>query len=216
MNSTVRNITLWVVILVVAYLVFQFFSGPYVGDLEWKETRFYDMLEQGRIESVTITPSEAGYSITGRLKDTSPGTADTFQTYVLKNEDLSRQLRERGVNITSKQPSEGTYLVTLLSWAPMLLIIGVWIFFMRQMQSGGNRALSFGKSKAKLLSTQGKKVTFKDVAGIDEAKDELNEIIEFLREPQKFQKLGGRIPKGVLLMGPPGTGKTLLARAIAG
>ncbi len=216
MNSTVRNITLWVVILVVAYMVFKFFSGPYVGELEWQETRFYEALEQGRIESVVITPSEAGYTINGKLKDASPGAPDSFQTYVLKNEELPRQLRASGVKVTSKQPSEGTYLVTLLSWAPMLLIIGVWIFFMRQMQSGGNRALSFGKSKAKLLSTQGKKVTFKDVAGIDEAKDELNEIIEFLREPQKFQKLGGRIPKGVLLMGPPGTGKTLLARAIAG
>jgi cell division protease FtsH len=216
MNSTVRNITLWIVILIVAYMVFRFFSGPYVGETEIQETRFYEMLEQGRIASVTITPSEAGYNITGKLKDAAPGSGDAFQTYVLKNEAVSEQLRAQGVEVSSKKPSEGTYLVTLLSWAPMLLIIGVWIFFMRQMQSGGNRALSFGKSKAKLLSAQGKKVTFKDVAGIDEAKDELNEIIDFLREPQKFQKLGGRIPKGVLLMGPPGTGKTLLARAIAG
>jgi cell division protease FtsH len=216
MNSTVRNITLWIVILIVAYMVFRFFSGPYIGEVEIQETRFYEMLDQGRIASVTITPSEAGYNISGKLKDAAPGSSDTFQCFVLKNEDLSRVLREQGVDVASKKPSEGTYLVTLLSWAPMLLIIGVWIFFMRQMQTGGNRALSFGKSKAKLLSAQGKKVTFKDVAGIDEAKDELNEIIEFLREPQKFQKLGGRIPKGVLLMGPPGTGKTLLARAIAG
>jgi cell division protease FtsH len=216
MNSTVRNITLWVVIILVAYMVFRFFSGPFVADQEVQETRFYDLLEKGRIASVVITPSEAGYDITGKLKDASPGTQDSFQTFILKDEDLVEKLRAGGIEVTSKRPNEGTYLVTLLSWAPMLLIIGVWIFFMRQMQSGGNRAMSFGKSKAKLQSAQGKKITFKDVAGIEEAKDELNEIIEFLREPQRFQRLGGRIPKGVLLMGPPGTGKTLLARAIAG
>ncbi|MFQ5669369.1 MAG: ATP-dependent zinc metalloprotease FtsH [Acidobacteriota bacterium] len=216
MNSTVRNITLWVVILIVAYMVFRFFSGPIIGDMEVQETRFYELMDQGQIASVTITPAESGYNITGKLRDAGPGGSRTFQTFVLKNEDLSRLLRAKNVEISTKKPSEGTYLVTLLSWAPMLLIIGVWIFFMRQMQTGGNRALSFGKSKAKLLSAQGKKVTFRDVAGIEEAKEELHEIIDFLREPQKFQRLGGRIPKGVLLMGPPGTGKTLLARAIAG
>ncbi len=216
MNSTVRNITLWVVIILVAYMVFRFFSGPFVADLEVQETRFYDLLAREQIASVVITPSEAGYEITGKLKDASPGTPDSFKTFVLKDEALPGRMRESGIEVTAKPPNEGTYLVTLLSWAPMLLIIGVWIFFMRQMQSGGNRAMSFGKSKAKLMSNQSKKVTFKDVAGIEEAKDELNEIIEFLREPQKFQRLGGRIPKGVLLMGPPGTGKTLLARAIAG
>ena len=216
MNATVRNITLWVVLILVAYMVFRFFSGPFVADLEVQETRFYDLLDKDRIASVVITPSESGYQITGKLRDASPGTQDSFKTFILKDEALPGQMREAGIEVTSKPPDEGTYLVTLLSWAPMLLIIGVWIFFMRQMQSGGNRAMSFGKSKAKLISGQGKKVTFNDVAGIDEAKDELNEIIEFLREPQKFQRLGGRIPKGVLLMGPPGTGKTLLARAIAG
>ena len=122
----------------------------------------------------------------------------------------------RGVIVQAKDPTTSPWATLLYSWAPILLLIGFWIFFMRQMQSGGNKALSFGKSKAKLSSSSQKKVTFKDVAGVDEAKDELQEIIEFLREPQKFQKLGGRIPKGVLLMGPPGTGKTLLARAVAG
>jgi cell division protease FtsH len=129
---------------------------------------------------------------------------------------MVRQLRQSGVRISVEEPHENPFIAVLLTWAPVLLIVGLWIFFMRQMQTGGNKALSFGKSKAKLLNTSGKKVTFKDVAGIEEAKEELQEIVEFLKEPQKFQKLGGRIPKGVLLMGPPGTGKTLLARAIAG
>src|SRR5882672_6497055 len=120
------------------------------------------------------------------------------------------------VQVTVERDQTPAWANMLISWAPFLLLIGFWVFFMRQMQSGGNKALSFGKSKAKLLASQQKKVTFKDVAGVDEAKEELQEIIEFLREPQKFQKLGGRIPKGVLLMGPPGTGKTLMARAIAG
>ncbi len=131
-------------------------------------------------------------------------------------EGLANRLIDNGVVVQAKDPTTSPWATLLYSWAPILLLIGFWIFFMRQMQSGGNKALSFGKSKAKLSSSTQKKVTFKDVAGVDEAKDELQEIIEFLREPQKFQKLGGRIPKGVLLMGPPGTGKTLLARAVAG
>ena len=125
-------------------------------------------------------------------------------------------LRDKHIQITGEKPSQSPWLAALVSWAPFLFLIGFWIFFMRQMQSGGNKALSFGKSRARLLTAHQKKVTFKDVAGVEEAKEELQEIIDFLKEPQKFQKLGGRIPKGVLLVGPPGTGKTLLARAIAG
>ena len=130
--------------------------------------------------------------------------------------ELINMLRDKQVVITGEKPTQNPWLAALVSWAPFLFLIGFWIFFMRQMQSGGNKALSFGKSRARLLTAHQKKVTFKDVAGVEEAKEELQEIIDFLKEPQKFQKLGGRIPKGVLLVGPPGTGKTLLARAIAG
>src|SRR5437867_9193187 len=170
-------------------------------------------VEAQKIQKVTITGSE----ITGEYGQAGPdGQPKRFLSYAPDYKDLVKDLRAHNVAIEAKKPKESTYLVTLLSWLPMLVLIGVWIFFMRQMQSGGNKALSFGKSKARLSSSQAKKVTFKDVAGVDEAKEELGEIIEFLKEPQKFQKLGGKIPKGVLLMGPPGTGKTLLARAISG
>jgi cell division protease FtsH len=142
---------------------------------------------------------------------------EAFRTFSPQAYDkLTDRLLAKSVVVTYQPDTTPTWANMLISWAPFLLLIGFWVFFMRQMQSGGNKALSFGKSKAKLLASQQKKVTFKDVAGVDEAKEELQEIIEFLREPQKFQKLGGRIPKGVLLMGPPGSGKTLLARAIAG
>jgi cell division protease FtsH len=165
-------------------------------------------VERGEVNEVTIK----GNDITGRLTDNT-----VFRTYTPDDKDMIGVLRKQGVKITAK-PAEGNpwYMQILLSWLPMLLFIGVWIFFMRQMQGGGAKALSFGKSRARLLSDKQNKVTFADVAGVDEAKEELQEIIEFLKDPQKFQKLGGRIPKGVLLMGPPGTGKTLLARAIAG
>ncbi|HEV2845793.1 MAG TPA: ATP-dependent zinc metalloprotease FtsH [Thermoanaerobaculia bacterium] len=169
-------------------------------------------IQTGKVSEVTIR----GEQLTGKYKaETLAG--QEFKTTILPDDpQLLQELRKANVRIKVEEPRENPLLAVLLTWAPVLLIVGLWIFFMRQMQTGGNKALSFGKSKAKLLNTTGKKVTFKDVAGVEEAKEELQEIVEFLKEPQKFQKLGGRIPKGVLLMGPPGTGKTLLARAIAG
>src|SRR5690625_3053577 len=165
-------------------------------------------VENGQVQEVTIQ----GNNISGRL-----GDGRSFQTYAPDDPSLVERLREAGTLIKAEpQESVNPLLSILISWFPMLLLIGVWIFFMRQMQSGGGKAMGFGKSKAKLLTEKSGRVTFDDVAGIDEAKQELEEIVEFLRDPQKFQRLGGKIPKGCLLVGPPGTGKTLLARSIAG
>jgi len=213
LNTLAKNIVFWLVIIVLALVAYRFLSGPGTPQVELTFSEFLSQAETGKVSEVTIVGNE----IEGAYLEKDPsGHAKTFHTVTPEYPDLVKDLRKYSVTIAAKKPKESTYLVTILSWLPMLLLIGIWIFFMRQMQSGGNKALSFGKSKAKLSSSQGKKVTFRDVAGVDEAKEELQEIIEFLKEPQKFQKLGGKIPKGVLLMGPPGTGKTLLARAISG
>jgi len=208
LNPTLRSLLFWMVLVVVGVSIWSFSNRFQTGETDETFSRFVERVEAGEIESVTI----AGNEITGVDRSNN-----LFKTFVPPQyEGLANLLLERGVNITAKAAAGSPWTTLLYSWAPVLLIIGFWIFFMRQMQSGGNKALSFGKSRAKLSSSSQKKVTFKDVAGVDEAKEELQEIIEFLREPQKFQKLGGRIPKGVLLMGAPGTGKTLLARAVAG
>src|SRR5687767_9575627 len=198
---------LWMSLLVVIFLAWHF------AQIQKKETplkfsEFMTQVDAGQVQDVVIT----GNDIKGHFTNHEP-----FRTTAPPNYDeFVKILLTKKVSVSVERDQTPAWANMLISWAPFLLLIGFWVFFMRQMQSGGNKALSFGKSKAKLLASQQKKVTFKDVAGVDEAKEELQEIIEFLREPQKFQKLGGRIPKGVLLMGPPGTGKTLLARAIAG
>ncbi|MBF0401372.1 MAG: ATP-dependent zinc metalloprotease FtsH [Magnetococcales bacterium] len=200
---------MWMVVGLLLVMLFNLFNQPTGRDRHIPFSDFLYQLEQGRVTEVVVQ----GRTLTGVLADGA-----SFSTYTPEDPDLMRMLREKKVNISARPPEETPLLLTvLISWFPMLLLIGVWIFFMRQMQGGGGRgAMSFGKSKARVLSEQQSKVTFADVAGIDEAKEELQEIIEFLKSPQKFQRLGGKIPKGVLLIGPPGTGKTLLARAIAG
>lgn len=204
-----KNLTLWILLLLVMVFLFNFLSVSTrkIHD-EVIFSDFIARLEKGEVEEVTIKENH----ISGQFKD-----GKKFRTYAANYPDLVKELRGKGVKITARPPDENPWYITfLLSWGPILFIAAIWLFFMRQMQTGGNKALSFGKSKARLISDKSNKVTFLDVAGIDEAKDELEEIIEYLKDPQKFQKLGGKIPKGVLLMGPPGTGKTLLARAIAG
>jgi len=211
-NSTVKNIIFWVVMAVTALLIWAVVkssTGEKIQDLTF--TQFINEVNKDNVHDVTIV----GTDTTGTLKQ--PKENGKFRTTIPSNyPELYKALLEKNVDVKQKDSSGSNWMTWIANALPMILLLGVWIFMVRQMQSGGNKALSFGKSRARLLSTQQKKVTFKDVAGVDEAKEELHEIIEFLREPQKFQKLGGRIPKGVLLVGPPGTGKTLLARAIAG
>jgi cell division protease FtsH len=209
LNSAVKNIIFWVLMValtLVIWAVVRSNSGPHPAQPTFSD--FMDSVNKDAVQDVTIT----GTDVTGTKKDGSK-----FKTTIPANyPDLYKILQDKNVKTTIKDDSNSNWVTWVANGLPLILLLGLWIFFLRQMQSGGNKALSFGKSRARLLSSQQKKVTFKDVAGVDEAKEELHEIIEFLREPQKFQKLGGRIPKGVLLVGPPGTGKTLLARGIAG
>lgn len=209
MNQFYKNLALWLVIGMIMIAVFNIFNQPLNSQSEVIFSEFMNEVESGKITEVTIQ----GDRISGTYLD-----GRSFQTMTpSKDQDLIRILREKGVRIVVVAPEQTSwYMNILISWFPMILLLGIWIFFMRQMQAGGGKAMSFGKSKARLMNEDKNKVTFKDVAGVDEAKEELREIIEFLREPQKFNKLGGKIPKGVLLIGPPGTGKTLLAKAIAG
>jgi len=210
MNSNIKTAIFWVVLIcVVVLLVTVVRTGKTQNEQQLSFTGFLNEVEAGKVKSVTITD--------GEVRGTYRESTDTLRAQIPKNyPDIYKLLREKGVNVDIKEANSSGWVSLLVNFLPFILLGGLWIFMLRQMQSGGNKALSFGKSRARLHSSQQKKVTFKDVAGVDEAKEELQEIIEFLREPQKFQKLGGRIPKGVLLIGPPGTGKTLLARAIAG
>jgi cell division protease FtsH len=209
MNSNVKTAVFWIVILCAVVLVWMAVrTGRGNPPKNLAVSEFVSLAQDGKIKDVNIT----GTDVQGTLVDNS-----TFHTQIPPNDsEMWKILREKGVKYTWKESAGNGWIGILFNAIPVLILLGLWIFMMRQMQSGGNKALSFGKSRARLHSSQQKKVTFKDVAGVEEAKEELQEIIEFLREPQKFQKLGGRIPKGVLLIGPPGTGKTLLARAIAG
>ncbi|MBW1679508.1 MAG: ATP-dependent zinc metalloprotease FtsH [Deltaproteobacteria bacterium] len=209
MRPIYKNLVLWLVISFVLILFFNIFNQPHKSSREISYSEFLTLLAQDKVIEVTIK----GNNIF--VIDTN---GERFNTYVPEDPELVKTIREKGIKIIAKPEGDAPwYMTVLISWFPMFLLIAVWIFFMRQVQGGGGKAMSFGKSKARLLSEQQQqKVTFKDVAGIEEAKEELEEIIEFLKNPKKFTSLGGRIPKGVLLIGAPGTGKTLLARAIAG
>ena len=208
MNQISRNLMLWAIIVLAMVMLFNMFQQPQGVTQRVPYSDFLSQVDNGQLMSVTIQ----GHTLIGRTSD-----GKIVQSYAPQDIGLVNRLIEKKVEVKAEPPEEQPWYMTLLvSWFPMLLLVGVWIFFMRQMQSGGGKAMSFGRSRARLLNQDTTRVTFADVAGIDEAKDELSEVVEFLSNPKKFTRLGGRIPKGVLLVGPPGTGKTLLARAVAG
>jgi cell division protease FtsH len=208
LSQSSKHIALWLVLALIILAVFSVFNKQHGRDTEIAFSEFTTAVDRGDVQKVTIQ----GHNIQGEYKN-----GERFRTFAPNDPELVKTLREKKVKIAAKPEEDSPwYMVLLLNWFPMLLLIGVWIFFMRQMQVGGGKAMSFGKSRAKLLTENQHRITFSDVAGVEEAKDDLQEIIAFLKDPKKFTKLGGRIPKGCLLVGPPGTGKTLLARAIAG
>src|SRR6202165_6035632 len=216
MNANLRNFALWVIIVLLLLALFTLFQNPSTRSTA-QDISFSELLsevDKGNVRDVVIQ----GPEMHGTFKDVDGRSGRTFSTYAPNDPNLVQRLYSKNVAITARPLSDNVpwFLQLLISWLPFIALIGVWIFLSRQMQGAGGKALGFGKSRAKLLTEAHGRVTFEDVAGVDEAKQDLQEIVEFLRDPGKFQRLGGRIPRGVLLVGPPGTGKTLIARAVAG
>ena len=208
MSGIYRSLFIWLLIGLMMILLFNLVSSPQKTEEEMTFSEFLSKVDAGNVEEVVIKENH----ITGRLKE-----GKKFKTFAPDYPDLVKSLMAKGVKISAKPADQNPWYINfLISWGPIIFIALIWIFFMRQMQSGGNKAMSFGKSRARLVANKAVKLTFADVAGVEEAKAEVQEIIDFLKDPQKFSKLGGKIPKGVLLVGSPGTGKTLLAKAIAG
>jgi cell division protease FtsH len=207
LSSLYKNLVFWAIIVIIMFLLFKLFSQPRQTASEKNYSEFISEVEKNQVREVEAQ----GRNLIWRDLE-----GKRYKTYAPEDPEMIKILREKRVVINAKKESDTSFMQIIITWAPMIILIGVWLFFMKQMQIGGGKALSFGKSKAKILTKEHHQVTFENVAGIEEAKDELEEIIAFLRDPKKFTKLGGRIPKGVLLIGAPGTGKTLLARAIAG
>ena len=208
MNQATKNLALWLVLGLMFLLLFNVFTRQQGREPEIMFSDFWSAVQRGDVQEVTIQ----GQHVHGKYQ-----SGERFRTFSPDDPELVKTLRDKDIRIAAKPEDDSPwYFVLLVNWFPMLLLVGVWIFFMRQMQVGGGKAMSFGKSRARLLNENQARVTFSDVAGVDEAKDELQEVIAFLKDPKKFTRLGSRIPKGCLLVGPPGTGKTLLARASAG
>ncbi len=207
MNPFYKNMALWLVICLMMVGLFHYINQQRPFEKPEDYSQFLNMVDEGHVASVNIVGQDISF------KDTK---GRSYHTFAPKDDALISTLRANGVQIKSEPETHSPWFAMLINWLPMFVLIGLWVFFMRQMQSGGGKAMSFGKSRARLLGDQQARVTFEDVAGVDEAKEELSEVVEFLKDPKKYTRLGGRIPKGVLLMGPPGSGKTLLARAIAG
>ncbi|NTU42754.1 MAG: AAA family ATPase, partial [Nitrospirales bacterium] len=208
MKNMYKSLFIWLLIGTMMIVVFNMFNVPPKTEKEMVFSDFLSKISAGEVAEVAIKES----NISGKLKDGS-----NFRTYAIEYPDLVKELLAKNVKIVAKPPDQSPWYVNFFfSWGPIIFLVLVWVVFMKQMQTGGNKAMSFGRAKAKLVSDKAVKVTFADVAGVEEAKTEVEEIIEFLKDPQKFSRLGGKIPRGVLLVGPPGTGKTLLAKAIAG